>query len=418
MSRWAALRRPPAAEQPRGWAAVAQRGSDGDGPGAPTTAGAKLWAHVEERVVLRRVVNRFAKFDEEMRREEKRERRRELRRLAAQRGWCVVVGVLVRDARREAGAALHKLWRTLQSEHTIVSAVLPSDEDTSGSHLRDENVVQIFFTTLLAELCVLCAMRGGEEVPLLSLTTIIGGLITTTVCTVLASICKVVFRWGNKRRWRKRQADERPPLARRIVRLALRPLLAPCRWLRGGRDSVALRRAERRKRKAREARESNRLTFDPRTGRWSTYGDATRRGGSKGGGKPSMRLKATTASLLKRRAPRGTRGASSPAAVQQALESRRFKPMNRRLHLLRFLLAWLLNLAVYLAACIVSLTYGVLFEPPALRELLFAWLAALVFTWLVVEPGEIVGMVLFPRLFNNRRIAACRAKCKELGIYG
>ena len=81
-----------------------------------------------------------------------------------------------------------------------------------------------------------------------------------------------------------------------------------------------------------------------------------------------------------------------------------------------FTLAWLLNVAAYLAACVIALVFGVLFAAPAFTELLLAWLAALLFTWLVVEPSEVLALVLLPGLTNSKRMAKCRATCKDLGF--
>ena len=52
---------------------------------------------------------------------------------------------------------------------------------------------------------------------------------------------------------------------------------------------------------------------------------------------------------------------------------------------------------------LVALAYGLMFEDTAFSELLIAWLVALIFTWLVIEPGEVLGLVLFPKLMNGKR---------------
>ena len=80
--------------------------------------------------------------------------------------------------------------------------------------------------------------------------------------------------------------------------------------------------------------------------------------------------------------------------------------------------AWGLNILVYLLSCWVALTFAVKFSQPQFATLLLAWLAGLIFTWGVIEPSEVLGLVLFPRLANNDHIMKCREKCKETGIYG
>ena len=87
--------------------------------------------------------------------------------------------------------------------------------------------------------------------------------------------------------------------------------------------------------------------------------------------------------------------------------------------MLRFTLAWLFAVAVYLAAALVCLVYGVLFDEPSFQLLVLAWFAALIFTWAVVEPAEIVGLSVFQRIFKGSdRLDRCRNWCKDLGIYG
>ena len=88
-----------------------------------------------------------------------------------------------------------------------------------------------------------------------------------------------------------------------------------------------------------------------------------------------------------------------------------------RLRLLRFTLAWVINLISYTAACLIVLIYGALFEAPAFNELLLAWVAALVFTWLVIEPAEVLGLVLLPSVQKNGMLMSCRQQCKDLGFY-
>ena len=51
-------------------------------------------------------------------------------------------------------------------------------------------------------------------------------------------------------------------------------------------------------------------------------------------------------------------------------------------------------------------------------ELLVAWLLGLGFTWLVVEPGQVLGLVLFPIFLNNDHVADCTNRLKDLGLLG
>ena len=59
-----------------------------------------------------------------------------------------------------------------------------------------------------------------------------------------------------------------------------------------------------------------------------------------------------------------------------------------------------------------------MYEQPVFAELLLAWLLGLLFTWVVIEPSEVLALVLLPALTQGERVMYCREKCKELGIYG
>ena len=62
---------------------------------------------------------------------------------------------------------------------------------------------------------------------------------------------------------------------------------------------------------------------------------------------------------------------------------------------------------------------GVTFGAPEFSGLLKAWLAALIFTWFILEPSEIMSGVCFSNMSQYRccrPLVRCRAKCKELGL--
>ena len=84
----------------------------------------------------------------------------------------------------------------------------------------------------------------------------------------------------------------------------------------------------------------------------------------------------------------------------------------------RFALAWFFNFSLFLVTCVVALVYGVTFEEPAFKLLLMAWVAGLLFTWIIIEPSEVLGIVLFQDQLEGGCIMKLREKCKEMGIYG
>ena len=82
------------------------------------------------------------------------------------------------------------------------------------------------------------------------------------------------------------------------------------------------------------------------------------------------------------------------------------------------MLVWILNFSISLVFCILALSYGVVLGAPTFDMLLLAWVAGLIFTWTVIEPSEVLGMVLLPMASESDRVQRCRNKLKELGIYG
>lgn len=411
------------------------------------------------------------------------------------------------NAREAAQAVAQSSWRhlrafqrsyvrALQAEHTIVAAVAPNAEDSAGDHLRDENIIQIFFSTMISELCVLCMLRGGASVPVLSITTVINGAITTGACSVVAMLAKRLFRWGNKLRWRKKDRKRESAATliqrrfrlnrkerrkrkkglkacvrrcvrrvRRLVRRCIRRLCEclcrwrvcrfvrrvcecvsrwrmcrcirrvcacvcrwrVCRWLcrrvgRSGKDKYAVQPRKPRKAARPRAAAPAAAPAKPAGGLKSLLTRAAAASGAPGAADPDGLGKITSFAELVRQKQREEHALFGrfPLTAPHALGPRasaKWVTMHPKLHLLRFTLAWGINLAVYFAACLAALVYGVLFQAPAFTELLLAWVLALGFTWAVIEPSEVLGLVLFPTLANNKRLQQCRAKCKDLGFF-
>lgn len=307
-------------------------------------------------------------------------------------GPTYVAALTMELAYANALAKMNEFITALRSEHTIVSAVAPSADDTAGDHLHDENVIHIFFTTMLAELCVLCLLRGGADVPVISITTVINGIITTSACCSFAMAQKQLFRFGNKKRWR---SPYKPTLVWRTIRYSWRAFQRARQSLQ---DKAQSRREERQHKQIAEMKSKL----------------------AQPGSRLRIKIDKAGKPILPSR-PQTNRSQSHQARMTlhvNELHDGKWVEMSRRVHLSRFTLAWSVAIIVYLLACWLALTYGVMFEAPAFTELLIAWLLSLAFTWIVVEPGEVLGLVLFPSLASNERLMACREKLKELGIWG
>ena len=235
-------------------------------------------------------------------------------------------------------------YRMLQREHGLVSAVLPAGEDTAGDRLRDENIIQIFWTTMMGNLCLISILTGGA--PLISITTIIYSLTTCIILAAITIVVKVVFRWGNRLRFR------RHPKTPNLIKI----------WRRV-RGMIFKRR------------QAISLADDSRSG-----------------------------------------SGSSTLTTQS-----RFVPMSSRLHLLRFTLAWIFNILLFISFCLLAIIFGVTMGPAQVQEIILAWVLSLGFTWIVVEPTEILAFTVSEKNQTLRRIkdflVRIVSKLKTLGLW-
>jgi hypothetical protein len=234
-------------------------------------------------------------------------------------------------------------YRMLQREHGLVSAVLPAGEDTAGDRLRDENIIQIFWTTMMGNLCLISILTGGA--PLISITTIIYSLITCIILAAITIVVKVVFRWGNRLRFRRRPEPSNLTKLWRRVRVIFK------------------------------RRQAISLADDSRSGSGSS--------------------------------------ALTPPS--------RFVPMSSRLHLLRFMLAWVFNILLFISFCLLAIIFGVTMGPAQVHEVILAWVLSLGFTWIVVEPTEILAFTVSEKNQTLRRIkdflVRIVSKLKMLGLW-
>ena len=110
--------------------------------------------------------------------------------------------------------------------------------------------------------------------------------------------------------------------------------------------------------------------------------------------------------------------ARAKLSAEEAERIRRSKlvPFSSRYICIRWTIAWTLNLAGFVLLLAINFTYGVLHKPEVFKIVLVAWAAALIQTFFIVEPAEVLGMVLVPGLANHPLIANCRANLKEYGF--
>ena len=92
-------------------------------------------------------------------------------------------------------------------------------------------------------------------------------------------------------------------------------------------------------------------------------------------------------------------------------------PFSRPYVLFRWSLGWLLNLVFYIMLCGMNFIYGVQQGSVAFGQAMLAWMAALIFTYLVIEPAEIAGLVFLPALAENKYVAWCQDRGKYYGLY-
>ena len=349
-----------------------------------------------------------------------RDRREEFWRHVRRKGLAHVLCLGAIKVKRRIVALLWHFVRTLQSEHTIVSALAPNPEDTAGDRIRDENVIHIFWTTMVGELCLLAALTGGAS-ELLSLSTLINGAITTVILAFIGTVCKVTFRWGNRLRVKRRK---RRFFLLRLIGAARRRL-------------TARREKQIERQQARDLLRQPRLVYQRKHG-WVTEGRAPTptplQWSLIHGGRSRRVVPVVAASPPAGRAPPAPPPSAPPEQVPtfypppsrsgsmpgDSMSSRQSKwvRLGPRMHLARYTAAWTFNILLFLVLCLFALAYGIAMGAPEVQTVVFAWIACLIFTWAIIEPGEVLALILFPQLANNDRIMACREKLKDLGIYG
>lgn len=78
--------------------------------------------------------------------------------------------------------------------------------------------------------------------------------------------------------------------------------------------------------------------------------------------------------------------------------------------------AWLINWAFYLVVNWIVITYAMMFGKEKTKGWLMSWILASGNAWVVMEPFEVLLLVMLPFLFDNQCVADCKTTAKELGL--
>ena len=139
-------------------------------------------------------------------------------------------------------------------------------------------------------------------------------------------------------------------------------------------------------------------------------------------GKRFQKRKREKKAATKELAPKlGSRQLSDSDRMQRALDPSQRKTKKKRgfretLDKARLVLAWAINIAFYLMFTWFIITYASLFGPAETRRWLMSWLIGSGNAWMVIEPFEVIVLVMLPFLFDNSCVANCREASKEMGL--
>ena len=387
------------------------------------------------------------------------------------------------------GSKLRLLWQTARSNHTIVNAIAPPEEDILSSTLQDEQVIHIFWSTFLVELWMTFLISDENEGDFNLIATMYVGLLCSIIGGATAKVQASVFTFCNRKRryqtlldrlpgriqsWRKMRrrrrrkvakqkaakaaglhtaaavgAPSRPPPAQlqrkvspftlRIVRSTATLNVPPADPL--SRSAPLQREAIQSTQRIRTTNKVESPPPSPPSTDHEKRGEVAVISGGRGKGETGegssdaalvanarerwRRAGLVKAALRFSRRPPLTDEEKAAAAEQAELEAKEAErrkrmtliPFSRSYILLRWTLGWLLNLVFYIVVCAMDFVYGVQQGPVAFGQAMLAWMAALIFTYLVVEPAEIAGIVFLPAIAENKHIVWCQDRAKYYGLY-
>jgi len=105
-------------------------------------------------------------------------------------------------------------------------------------------------------------------------------------------------------------------------------------------------------------------------------------------------------------------------SAEEAERIRRSKlvPFGKRYICMRWTIGWILNSAIFAILWLMNFIFGVLHGPEKFVVVLVAWAAALFQTWVIVEPSNVLALVLLPNLMEHPAVAKCMHFCQEYGF--
>jgi len=105
-------------------------------------------------------------------------------------------------------------------------------------------------------------------------------------------------------------------------------------------------------------------------------------------------------------------------SAEEAERQRRSKlvPFSHKYVMFRWITCWTINLTVFIILWLGNYTFGATFGVDVMESILIAWAAGLFQTFIIVEPAEVLGLVLLPSLAECSCIAKCRNDLKEYGF--
>ena len=104
-------------------------------------------------------------------------------------------------------------------------------------------------------------------------------------------------------------------------------------------------------------------------------------------------------------------------AFKKAREAKKVKRSWREIRdTARICIAWFINIAFYLAVTMIVITYAMMFGKEETKAWLMSWVLASGNAWLVMEPFEVLVLVMLPFLFENDTVQSCKENAKELGL--
>ena len=104
-------------------------------------------------------------------------------------------------------------------------------------------------------------------------------------------------------------------------------------------------------------------------------------------------------------------------AFKKAREAKKVKKSWREIRdIMRICIAWFINIAFYLVVTMIVITYAMMFGKEETKAWLMSWVLASGNAWLIMEPFEVLVLVMLPFLFENDTVQSCKENAKELGL--